>query len=117
MKKNGDNKKNLFDYLNSLYNKRPIEYNGKIAPAYLLSLWLSHYRAFLPIVNRINPYHFLIEDALIYKYYWHKIPMGSVFIRWIKKDEKDIERDKKIEEFCIQHGISKREAMNYVELI
>jgi hypothetical protein len=108
---------NLFTYLNSLYNKKPIEYNKKIATAYLLSLWLSHYKKFIPIVNEINKYHFLLKDEIIYKYYWCKIPMGNVFIKWIKKGEKEKDLDKKIAELCLKYNISKKEALNFGELL
>ena len=34
--------KTIFDYLNNIYNKGNLGYDKKVAPAYLISMWLSH---------------------------------------------------------------------------
>lgn len=78
----------IFDFINALLLKKKVEYDQKIAPAYLVSLWLSHEKKFLDIVNAINPYMFSLKDDIIWKYYMEKVPKGKTFIKWVKKDEK-----------------------------
>ncbi len=88
-----EKEKTIFDYLNSIFNKKPLDYNKKIAPAFLLSLWLSHEKKFIDIVNDINMFQFYIKDEYIYKYFMDKIPKGKSFIKWIKKDKDEIGKD------------------------
>lgn len=107
----GNNKEtNLFDYLNAIFYKKPLEYDKKIAPSYLLTLWLSQDRELIHMVNDINKHLFLLPDKVVYNYYWHKVPKKKRFIQYTKKDKADKERDKKVEELMEQYNISKREA-------
>ncbi len=103
----------IFDYLNNLYYKSRLEYDPKIAPAYLISLWLSHDKSLLPIVNKINPYHFLLDDRIIYSYYYDMIPKGKRYIKWIKKEKKE----GKFENLHKEMGISKMELSRYKDVI
>lgn len=105
--------KTIFDYLNNLYYKSRLEYDPKIAPAYLISLWLSHDKSLLPIVNKINPYHFLLDDRIIYAYYYDMIPKGKRYIKWIKKEKKE----GKFENLHKEMGISKMELSRYRDII
>jgi len=105
--------KTIFDYLNNLYYKSRLEYDPKIAPAYLISLWLSHDKSLLPIVNKINPYHFLLDDRIIYSYYYDMIPKGKRYIKWIKKEKKE----GKFENLHKEMGISKMELSRYRDII
>lgn len=102
--------KTLFDILNAIFLKTDIEYEKRIAPAYILSLWLSHDKDLLSLVNEINMLQFNLEDEIVFKYYFHTVPKGRRFIRWPKKTEKDKQEQKVIESLQEEHGISKREA-------
>jgi len=102
--------KTLFDILNAIFLKSKIDYEKRIAPAYILSLWLSHDKELLPIVNEINMLQFNLEDEMVFNYYYHKVPKGKRFIRWPKKTEKDKQEQKIIESLQEKYGISKREA-------
>jgi hypothetical protein len=44
------------------------------------------------LVNDINPYIFGLKDDLIYKYFYHKIPKGKRYIKWVKKDKQKEEK-------------------------
>jgi len=104
----------IFTFLDNLFYKKDLIYDKKVAPAYLLSLWLSHDSGLINIVNKINELHFNISDDLIYKYYFHKIPRGKRYLKWIKKDEKDKKIKDKIDKFREEYQISKKEAGNYI---
>lgn len=107
----------IFDYLNAIFNKTEIKYDKKVAPAYLLSLWLSHDPVLLPIVQRINPYLFLLEDGIIYDYYFKAVPKGRRFIKWTKKVEMPKEQKELLEEITATYNLSRREAMLYKKLL
>jgi len=102
--------KTLFDVLNAIFLKSKIDYEKRIAPAYILSLWLSHDKELLPIVNEINMLQFNLEDEMVFNYYYHTVPKGKRFIRWPKKTEKDKQEQKIIDDLREEYGISKREA-------
>lgn len=112
-----EQQKTIFNYLNAIFNKDDIKYDKKIAPAYLLSLWLSHDQALLPIVERMNPYHFLLEDDIIYNYYFSAVPKGRRFIKWTKKVEMPKEQKELLEEITATYNLSRREAMLYKKLL
>jgi len=102
--------KTLFDILDSIFLKSKIDYEKRIAPAYILSLWLSHDKELLPIVNKINMLQFNLEDEMVFKYYYYMVPKGKRYIRWPKKTEKDKKEQKIIGNLQEEYGISKREA-------
>ena len=102
--------KTIFDYLNSIFYKKPDVYDKKIAPAFLLSLWLSHDKSLINIVNKINHLQFYLDDSIIYSYYYHKVPKGKRFIRWTKKESVDKKHKEKVNNLRDSYGISKREA-------
>jgi hypothetical protein len=104
----------LFDILNSIFLKTGMDYEKRIASSYIISLWLSHDRELVEMVNDINHLQFNLDDEMIYKYYYYKVPKGKRFIRWPKKTEKDKKREEEINELCIEHDISKKEAEKYV---
>ena len=92
----------LFTFLNQIQTKRKtIEYDRKIAPAFMLSHWLSHDKDLIEKVNKINHYQFLLPDDVIYEYYMDALPTGKRYIKWIKKRkeyEKMEKRIKKLQE-------------------
>jgi len=106
----------LFTYLNQIYYKtNRYEYSKKLAPAYMLSMWLSHDNSLIDIVNKINGLQFLLKDDIIYKYYMNKVPKGKRWIKWVKKDPKDKEFDKEVKKEMESRKLSKREAMMVVK--
>jgi hypothetical protein len=103
-------KPTFFDFLNSIFYKRNLEYDKKICSAYLLSLWLAHDPRLIGLVNKINTLQFLLKDDIIYKYYYSSVPKGKRFIRWTKKDKADKKRTEKIKEISKEYNVSKIEA-------
>jgi hypothetical protein len=80
-------KVNLFSYLNQIYLKTDkLEYDKKLANPYMLSMWLSHDKKLIDIVNKMNKLQWYMKPEHIYKYYWHKIPKGRRYVKWVKKD-------------------------------
>jgi len=109
--------KTIFDYLNAIFYKKQEVYEKKIAPAFLLSLWLSHDKDLISIVNKINSLQFYLTDDIIYKYYWYKVPKGRRFIRWTKKDKVDKKHKDKIDNIRENYQISKREANGVLKIL
>lgn len=109
---------NIFTYLNQIYYKKYThDYDHKIAGIYLLSLWLSHDSKLIDMVNDINSSIFRLPQKTIYDYYFHKVPKGKRYIKWIKKDKEDIKKDKVIKELMEEKQISKKEAMLYKGMV
>lgn len=94
-------KPTLFDFIKQITSKtEKHEYDKKIAPAYMLSQWLSHDSNLIDKVNDINMFQFILPDEIVYQYYRSTIPKGKRFIKWVKKrkEEKTKEIIKKIKE-------------------
>jgi hypothetical protein len=89
---------NIFTFLNQIQLKNDkIKYDKKIAPAFILSHWLSMDKEIINEVNDIIKYQFMIPDDVIYKYYMNIIPKKKRYIKFVKKrKEEDIK--KKIDE-------------------
>jgi hypothetical protein len=105
------NKPTLFNYINQiLYKTDKFPYDKKVAPAYILSVGLSHNKELLDIVNKINCLQFHLKDDIIYKYYKGAVPKGKRYIKWIKKSKEKDSFKKKIEAL-MEEGYSKREAI------
>ena len=101
----------LFDFLNQIYLKtEKYPYDKKIAGAYILSLWLSHDKYLIGLVDNINRLQFILPDDIIYKYYFDVIPKGRRYIKWTKKREDDKKTKKKIDSIMEGTNLSKREA-------
>jgi len=108
--------KNFFSYLNSIFYKNNIGYDKKIVSSYLLSLWLSHDKNLLPMVNKINHMLFDLPDEMIFKYYFDKVPKGKRFIKWDKKLNTNKKIKNKIDKFKEDEMLSKIEIKEYEEL-
>jgi uncharacterized linocin/CFP29 family protein len=60
----------------------------------------------------------MLPDELIYKYYWHKIPKGKRFIRWVKKEESlDKKEKEKMNTLKKDFMLSKNELDKYKPFI
>jgi len=105
-----ENKKTIFDYLNSIFYKKDIEFYKNECSRYMLLLWLSHDKELLELTNDINQYIFNVmsDDELVYKCFFHKVPKKKRFIKYVKKDKK--KDNKEIEQLMKQYNMSKREA-------
>lgn len=112
MKKEKELKKGekIFDYLNAINNKTPLIYDKKIAPAYLLCLWLSHEKELLPYVNAINEHIFRLNDESVYQYFYNKIPKKRRFIKWIKKEKLDEKENEMVKNLMEKYEMSEQEA-------
>jgi len=106
--------KTIFDYLNNIYLKGDLKYDKKLAPVYLISLWLSHDKQLLDIVDKINEFQFFLPDNLIYEYYYHKVPKGKRYIKWVKKEEVDKKEKEKFDSIRKDMMLSKKE-MSYFQ--
>lgn len=82
----------IFDYLNSINNKIPIEIEKDFS-GYMVSLWLSQSNDCIEYVNDINNYIFSLSPDSLYKYYYYKIPKKKRFIKWTKKSKKTENED------------------------
>ena len=108
---------NIFTFLNQIfYKKETHSYDKKLAPAYLLSLWLSHDKNIINIVNEINRLQFRLSDDIIYKYYLHKIPKGRRFIKWTKKEKQGKKEKQNIEDIKSTYNVSNKEAKRIMEI-
>lgn len=105
--------KTIFDYLNNIYLKKGIPYDKKIAPAYLISMWLSHDKGLIEITNKINKFQFFLCDNLIYDYYYYKVPSGNRFIKWVKKEDVDKGKKERYDKIRSEMMLSKREMSHY----
>lgn len=98
MTKSSKDKVDLFTFLQQIQNKRrTVPYDKKVAPAFMLSQWLSHDKDLIARVNKINQFQFLLPDEVIYNYYMSVIPSGKRYIKWIKKRKEDDKLKKRIE--------------------
>ncbi len=100
----------LFNVIDSVCLKLPVEYDKKEVSSFILTLWLSHDKELMPWVDEVNSILFNVPDKLVYKYFFSKIPKKKRFIKWIKKN-KDEKKDKLVEELVNKYGISKKEAL------
>jgi len=91
----------LFTFLNQIQSKRKtVPYDKKIAPAYVLSLFLSMNKKYIETVNKINQYQFLLPDEVIYNFYMSAIPelpKRERFAKFIKGREADDKMKKRID--------------------
>ena len=101
----------LFDFIKQTLSKsRKHPYDKKVAPAYMLTMWLSHKKEFVGICNDINRYQFLLPDDRIYEYYMKKIPKGTKYVKWVKKRKDDDKMKDRIEKLQLHYpNMSKRE--------
>lgn len=100
----------LSEVLNAVTQKTPCEYNPKEVSAYVLSLFLSEDKELCDTVNKINKFHFSLDDRIIFKYYVGKVPRGYRKIKFTQKTKESEERDKEVKKLMEEYGISKREA-------
>jgi Bacteriophage clamp loader A subunit len=111
IKKNKPKGPTLFDFLNQIYLKvEKYPYDKKIAPAYMLSMWLSHDPYLISYVEKINRLQFILPDDIIYQYYMNVIPKGRRYIKWVKKTEEQKKIKEEIDKIMEGTNLSRREA-------
>jgi hypothetical protein len=103
-----DEKQTIFDFLNSINEKKRIEINKKDFSGYMVSLWLSHASDCIEVVNRINPFIFNMPSEAIYEYYFDKISKKKRFIKFTKKEKNEKESTNK-ESLKTKYNLSKKE--------
>lgn len=102
---------NIFDFLNQIcFKSAKHEYDKKAVSAYMLSLWLSHEKDLIGVVNKINHFQFKFPDDSVYKYYYNMVPKGKRFIKWTKKDKIDKKMKAKLDALKEKYNISTNEA-------
>ena len=83
----------LFTFIQQIQSKRrTVPYDKKIAPAFVLCLFLSMNEKYINVVNKINNYTFLLPDEIVYEYLMKKIPQlpyDERYARFVKKREED----------------------------
>lgn len=97
----------IFDYLNSINEKRPISIEKDFS-GYMVSLWMSQAYDCINIVNNINNYIFTLTPEIVYKYYYYKIPKKKRFIKWTKK-KKTIKNSDEYNDLKIKYNLSENE--------
>ena len=103
-------KPGMFDIFTQILTKNvKYPYSKKLAPAYMMSLYLSHDNSLLGIVNTMNKLQFNIPDELVYKYYFNRIPKRR-YIKWVKKTPEDKKLNKIIQQIQEDMSVSKNEA-------
>lgn len=103
-------KPGMFDIFTQILTKRvKYKYNKKIAPSYMMSLYLSHDNSLLGIVNAMNKVQSIIPDELIYKYYYNQVPKRR-YIKWVKKTPEDKKLNDIINEIKLETNTSENEA-------
>ena len=101
---------NIFDYLRQICEKGTKQpYDKRLAPAFLITMWLSHEQDLVHLCQAMNIRHW-IADKDVYNFYFHKVPKGRRFIRWTKKDETYLKEQEEIEELMVEYNVSNREA-------
>jgi len=107
-----------FEVLNAIFEKKKVNYKQSDLPPYIISLWLSHDRALIDMVNRVNEIQFELPPEMVFKYYFYKAPKGRRYIKWTKKKEIFDEKLKeKIEEERERLNISKIEMKKYLPIL
>jgi len=110
-----DKKPSIFECINAVNDKIPTyKYDKKIAPAYMLMLWMSLNDGILPYIDKLNERLFEMPDKLVFSAMYKGIPKAKRFARWPAKSEKEkglTEKKKKaIKELMDEHGFSEFEA-------
>ena len=103
-----EEKQTIFDFLNSINEKKRIEINKKDFSGYMVSLWLSHSEDCIDVVNNINPYVFNTPYDAIYEYYFDKISKKKRFIKYTKKSKEESEV-KELKQFKDKYSLSNKE--------
>jgi len=107
--KTSDDTPTLFDFINQvLLKKKTFPYDKKIASGWMLSHILSHDYKLIYFVQKMNHSQFNVPDEAVYQYYFNELPRGKRYIVIPKKNEED---EDKLNEICLKHNVSKREAM------
>ena len=111
MKKKPRQPNDLFGTLNAITMKTNINYDKKLASAYMLLLWLSHERDLMWYVDKMNTVMYNIPDELVFKYFVKAVPKKKRYIKWIKKGRVSKKKEAKIQELCDKYNISKKESL------
>lgn len=109
-------KQTIFNFLDSINEKKRLNINEKDFSNYMVSLWLSHAGDVIEFVNDMNPYIFSIPKEALYEYYFSIIPKKKRFIKFTKKDVPKTQslEMKKLKE---KMNLSDREVMLYKDLL
>lgn len=105
-----EKKVTLFDFIKQIFYKTTkYPYDKRIAPAFLLTMWLSHEKDLVSLTQDMNTRHWL-DDKDVYNYYFEKVPKGNRWIKWPKKNETYLKEQEEIEKLMIEYNVSKNEA-------
>ena len=107
-----DSKQTIFDFLNSINEKKRVEINKKDFSPYMVSLWLSHSEDCIGVVNRLNPFIFNTPYNSVYEYYFDKISKKKRFIKFTKKNKEESEV-KELKSFKDEHNLSVKELKHF----
>jgi hypothetical protein len=92
---------NLFTFIKQIQSKRrTVPYDRKIAPAFVICLFLSMNNKYIEVVNKINQYMFILPDEVIYEYLMKEIPQlpyDERYSKFIKKREKNDKTKERLE--------------------
>lgn len=106
-----DSKQTIFDFLNSINDKKRIDINKKDFSNYMVTLWLSHAEECINVINDINKHIFNIPEEAMYEYLYDKIPKKKRFIKFTKKNK--VEELKELSEFGAKQNLSNKEMKKF----
>lgn len=103
----------IWDFINSICDKKRIEYDDKIFNSYITTLHFSQDNITCQYSDKINKLLFLLPNKVVYNYFYSTIPKGKRWIKWPKKvKEKD---NKAMLEFQKKYELSSEEMKHYKE--
>lgn len=114
-----DKQPTLFNFIDQITTKKKKHpYDKKIAPAYMLTQWISHDKNLVKKCNEINKHQFSLPDEIIYNYYMSVIPSGKRYIKWVKKRKEDEKMKTRIEKLQDYYpNLSKRECKMIISFL
>lgn len=101
----------IWDYVNSICDKKKIEYDDKIFNGYVTCLHFSQDNNTIQYSEEINKLLFLLPNKAVYSYFYDKIPKGKRWIKWPKKS-KD-KNNKELQKFKDDNNLSSEEIKKY----
>lgn len=85
-------------------NKFVFQKNTKIEndiPTFLLMHYLSFDKSIIKKVNKMNKVMYSVPDNKVLSYFFHEIPKGNRYIKWIKKNEKYKKYEEQLKELVL----------------
>ena len=105
--------KTIWDFINSICDKKKLEYDEKVFSSYVTALHFSQDKNTIQYSDEINHLLFLLPGETVYNYFFSKVPKGKRWIKWPKKTKE--KESKKMKAFQEEHQLSSEEMKKYIE--